>query len=129
MKFAVVFAFGLIGVGLLLIVLSGLWPSLFPGTSIWTEDKAARWAEVKDRLHNLSFAVNNPQRRVSMHSGPELGTAMQEFEQLKAEGELLKADFERAADRPRIVSKILKWSGISLAVIGIIGWYAVKQSA
>jgi len=127
MKLAV--SFGLMGVGLLLLALSGVWPTLFPGTAIWTPEKAARWAEVKDRLHNLAFTVNRAETRVSMHSGSDPAATKTEFEQLKAEGELLKADFELAANRPHAVSRILKWSGISLAVLGIVGWYAVKQTS
>jgi hypothetical protein len=26
------------------------------------------------------------------------------------------------------MSTVLKWSGLSLAVVGLIGWYAVSQS-
>jgi hypothetical protein len=125
MKVAV---FVLIGVGMSMLVLSGIWPTLFPGTSTWTPEKAARWAEVKDRLHNLGFTVNNPQARISMHGGPELGKAKEEFDQLNLEGDQLKATFQSAHDSPHTVARILKWTGISLAIVGIIGWYAVSQS-
>lgn len=125
MKSGVVF--GLIGIGFLLLILSGFWTTFFPGTSTWTPEKAARWAEVKDRLHNLSFLVNNP-KRVSMHSGPDLGKAKEEFEKLNAEGDKLKAEFNTAHDRPETMSKILKWAGIVLAAVGVCGWYAVNQS-
>ena len=121
-------SFSLIGIGFLLLVLSGLWPTLFPGTAIWTPEKAERWSVVKDRLHNLSFAVNRSETNVRMHGGSDPAATKQEYEQLKIEGTQLKADFEIAADRPNTVSKYLKWTGISLAVIGIIGWYAVKES-
>jgi hypothetical protein len=126
MKLAIVF--GLIAIGFLLVALSSIWPSLFPGTSTWTPEKAERWAEIKDRLHNLSFIVNNP-RGPSMHRGPELGTAKEEYERIKKEGELLKADFESAAARPTTIATSLKWTGISLAAIGIVGWYAVKNTS
>jgi hypothetical protein len=121
-------AFALIGLGILLLVLSSVWPRLFPGTSTWTPEKASRWAEIKDRLHNLSFLVNNPRARVSMHSGPELGAAKAEYDRIKKEGEQLKAEFEAAAVRPSTVARVLKWTGISLAGLGIIGWYVVKES-
>ena len=119
--------FGMIGVGLLMLVLSGLWPSLFPGTSIWTEEKAARWAVVKDKLHNLAFVVDNP-KPVKMHGGTDPVKAKEEFEKLNQEGKQLKADFSRAHDRPQTVAKFLKWTGLSLAAIGIVGWYALNQS-
>lgn len=125
MKSAIVFGF--IGVGLLMLILSGLWPTLFPGTSIWTEEKAARWAIVKDKLHNLAFLVDSP-KPAKMHGGPDPAKVKAEYDQLSAEGQQLKADFSRAHDRPQTVSKFLKWSGISLAVVGLVGWYAVNQT-
>jgi hypothetical protein len=126
MKFVIVF--GAIAIGLLLVVLSGVWPSLFPGTSSWTPEKANRWGKIKDRLHNLSFVVNNP-RALSMHGGPELGEAKAEYERIKKEGEQLKAEFESAAARPTTIATSLKWIGISLAAIGIVGWYAIKNTS
>jgi hypothetical protein len=120
---------GLIGLGLFLLALSGLWPKMFPGTAIWTPEKAERWAVVKDRLHNLSFVVNRAETKVSMHAGGDPSAAKTEYEQLKLEGAQLKADFETAANRPSIVSKYLKWTGMGLAIVGLIGWYAVKQTS
>ena len=125
MKLGIVF--GLIGLGFLLLVLSGFWSTLFPATSSWTDEKANRSSEIKSRLHNLAFIVNAPPS--SLHSGSDLGTLKAEYEQLKKENEQLNADFESAANSPKTMSKYLKWSGISLAAVGIIGWYAVKQSS
>ena len=42
--------------------------------------------------------------------------------------EAFSAEFYSIHDRPYTVAKILKWSGISLAVIGVIGLYAANQS-
>jgi hypothetical protein len=112
---------------LLLIMLSGLWPTLFPGTSRWTPEKAARWAVVKDRLHNLSFVVHAPSGRVNMQRGPDPASAKAEYDTVKKEADELRAEFESAYESPRTASKWLKWSGISLAVVGLIGWYAVKN--
>ena len=119
---------GLIGAGLLCLALSAFWATLFPGTSAWTPEKGERWSDVKDRLHNLSFVVNAPPGRVSMHKGSDLGTLKQEYDGLKKENEELKAQFESAYNSPRTTAKVLKWSGISLAVVGLIGWYAVSQT-
>lgn len=120
--------FGMIGVGLLLVVLSSMWVTLFPGTSSWTEEKASRWAEVKDRLHNLSFIVNAPPGSVRMHGGRDYGEVKTEYDQVKAEAEQLRGEFESAYNSPRTTSMILKWTGISLAGIGIVGWLVVKDS-
>jgi hypothetical protein len=119
--------FGAIGVGFLLLVASSVWTSLFPATSSWTPEKAERSAQVKDRLSNLGPIVNSP--RISMHSGADRGALQAEFEQLVKENEQLNADFQSAYDRPNTTSRILKWSGIGLAAIGIVGWFAVRESS
>jgi len=119
---------GVIAVGCLLLVLSGLWATIFPGTRSWTEEKAAQWSKIQVRLHNLAPIVNNPAGRVSVHSGPDPGEAKQEYDRLVLEDRELAAEFQSAHDSPHTVARILKWSGIAFAVVGIIGWYAVSQS-
>jgi len=127
MKLAVVF--GLIGIGFLLLVLSSLWQSMFPGTASWTLEKDARWSEVKDRIHVLLFTIGSGETRASMHGGPDLAKAKAEFNTLKEENDRLTAEFQSIRSRPHTTSKTLKWAGISLAALGIIGWYAVKQTS
>jgi hypothetical protein len=125
MKSGIVFA--LIGLGFLLLMLSGFWTTLFTGTSTWTPEKAARQEEIHRQLHNLAFVVGGTQAS-SMHQGPERGKAKQQYDQLKKEADSLAAELDSARNTPQTVAKILKWSGISLAILGIIGWYAVNQS-
>jgi hypothetical protein len=121
-------AFGMLGVGLLCLATSVLWSALSIGSSAWTPEKGQRWTDVKDRLHNLSFVINGPPNRVSMHGGPDMATLKQEYDGLRTENEELKAQFESAYNSPRTTSTILKWTGISLAGIGIVGWLAVRES-
>ena len=125
MKSAIVF--GAIIVGLLCLVTSSMWNNLFPATSHWTNEKAQRSAEVKARLAYLGGYVNATTPR-SMHGGPDPATAKTEFDALTKENEQLNAEFESVASKPHTIAKVLKWTGIILAVVGIIGWYAVKES-
>src|SRR5437868_11274194 len=104
-------SFGAMGLGLLLLILSGLWTTLFPATSAWTPEKSAEWTKVKDRLHTLGFIVGSPSNQVSMHSGPETGQAKQEYDRLTIEHAALSAEFQSAHDRPNTIAGILKWSG------------------
>jgi hypothetical protein len=122
-------AFGMMGLGLLMLLASVAWVSLFSSSSSFTTEKAARWGEVKNKLHNLSFVVNAPPGTIKMHKGQELGQAKAEYEALKKEDEQLAAEFSGVYDSPRTTSKVLRWSGLSLAVIGIIGWYVVNQTS
>jgi hypothetical protein len=125
MKTAIPFA--AIVLGLLLLVASTFWTRLFSQASAWTNEKATRSAEVKARLAYLGGIINSPNK--SPPRGLNPASAQAEFDALKKEDEQLNAEYRTIAHRPGAISKVLKWSGISLAVVGIISWYAVKQSS
>jgi hypothetical protein len=120
-------AISLIALGALLLVLSGVWTSIFSGESRWTSEKAARSAKVKERLYNLAFVLNAP-GGPSMQKGQDLGVMKAEYEQLKKENDELNAEFKSASEGPKTTSGYLKWSGIAFALVGVVGWYAVNQS-
>ena len=117
---------GLIAFGLVLFLLSALWTTIFPPTARWTDEKASHALEVKSKLHNLAFIVNAP--KPSLQKGQDLGQMKAEYEQLKKENEELNSDFASAAETPKTVATFLKWSGLSIALVGVVGWYAVNQS-
>jgi hypothetical protein len=121
-----VVACGTLAVGFLLLILSSLWISLFPATTTWTDEKATRSADVKARMAYLGNIVNSPTTRSPR--GPDPQAAKKEFDALVIENQQLNDEFNSAAETPVVVSRVLKWSGISLAIIGLIGWYAVNQS-
>jgi hypothetical protein len=62
-----------------------------------------------------------------MHKGQDTGQVKQEYEQLKARHEELTKEFYGIHDRPHNIASFLKWSGISLALVGVIGYYAANQ--
>jgi hypothetical protein len=78
-------------------------------------------------MHALSFVISGP-KQANPRTGQDSASAKAEFDKLKLEDDELKADFSSAYDTPRTTSTILKWSGLSIAAVGIIGWYAVNQS-
>jgi hypothetical protein len=123
-----IIAFRLVGIGFLLLILSYFWVSWFPGNSTWTREKEEGWSKVKVRMHNIGFTLSDPKTSTSMHSGPDRGTAKAELDQLKKEYDQYATEFQSAYDRPRTASKYMKWSGIGLVALGLIGWYAVKQT-
>jgi hypothetical protein len=117
--------FGAIGLGAMLILASGVWTTLFPATSSWTPEKAAHWTEIKHRLYELSFTVHGNTRSPR---GPSPAAAKAEYDALQKENDELKAEFESAANRPNVIARLLKWTGISLALVGIVGWFAIRDS-
>ena len=126
MKSAVVF--GMIGFGLLLLFLSGVWSSLQPGMSSWTNEKDLRLSEVSDKMHLLTAKIATAESRPSMHGGPDLPKAKAELAALVDENTKLMNEFKGIQAKPHTMSKIMKWTGISLTLVGIAGWYAVSQS-
>lgn len=123
-----VIVFGLIGVGVLLLLASGLWTTMFPGTSSWSQEKDQRLTEVAMRMHVLRFTVGKAEANPSMHGGPDLIKAKAELASLTEETTALTNEFKGIQARPHTMSKFMKWTGISLAIVGICGWYAVNQS-
>jgi hypothetical protein len=118
--------FGAIGLGFALLVISALWTTFFPPTQRWTPEKAERMSHVKERLSNLGPVLNSPAR---MHAGQDLGALKAESVELEKEFQSLKADFESATESPKTIAGTLRWIGIAIAAVGIIGWYAVNQSS
>jgi hypothetical protein len=74
----------------------------------------------------LAFIVNAP--KPSLQKGEDLGQMKAEYEQLRKENDELNADYASAAETPKTVATYLKWSGLSIALVGVIGYYAVNQS-
>jgi hypothetical protein len=118
-------AIGAVALGFVLLASSALWSSVFSSSSSWSPEKSERLAHVKDRITNVGSVLARPP---SMHRGADLGQLKAELEELKKENEQLNAEFQSAYDAPRIMTKVLKWGGISLAVICLIGWYAANQT-
>src|SRR3954468_22743074 len=101
MKSAVVI--GVIGLGILMFLISGLWSTVFPPTARWTDEKAKRSTEVKSRLHNLAFIVNAP--KPNLQRGQDIGQLKAEYEKLRKENDELNADFNSATETPQTVSR------------------------
>ncbi|MGD9633837.1 MAG: hypothetical protein AB7G28_24685 [Pirellulales bacterium] len=121
-------AFGLLGLGFFLLLLSFAWSTIFPPTSTWTAEKQKHLTELKSRVHNLHFVVNNPESKSKVYGGTNPGEAVEEYRRLKQEAEELMAEFQTAHDRPQTIATALKWTGIALAGVGAIGWFATREA-
>lgn len=125
MKTAVI---GILVLGFALLALSAGWNTIFPATSSWTAEKEKHLSELKSQVHNLSFKISDPSQQVKRQGEKDPADVKAEYERLKAEAEGLMAEFQSAYDRPQFVSTALKWTGLTFAAIGIVGWFATKGS-
>jgi hypothetical protein len=110
--------FVLVMLGVALVVLSFLWAILFPASNNWTDDKSARMATLTREVHALLFQVEGAKQRRSMTAGPNPAELQAEYDAKKAELAALRTEFETQRDAPQTTSKILRWTGIALVLVG-----------
>lgn len=120
--------FCVIGIGLLLLFASAIWVSMAPGTSSWTQEKDQRLTQIGNRMHLLQFQVGNAESKPTTYGGIDLPKSKAELAGLKEENKQLMDEFKGIQAKPYRIATVMKWSGISLAIVGIVGWYAVNQS-
>lgn len=106
---------GLVGLGVILLVASFLWPRLDDGRSTWTDDKASAYQEVSARYHGLS--VGNPNK-------PENRRLLDET---KAKFEVLKSELDSTRERGNRVAAWLRWTGVVLAIVGAAGVMTTRE--
>lgn len=116
----------LLGLGVLLIGLSLVWPMLFDGSSRWTEEKADLWSKTKDRLHILSFAVHAPPGADIPGRLGKPADIKAEYDRVKLANEELAAEFDAASNGPKRMAATLKWSGVAIAAVGAVGAFATR---
>jgi hypothetical protein len=119
---------GLIGVGVLLVIISGVWASMFPGTASWTPEKAERLTELRRTLHNLAIAASSQPGSINPRVAASPAAAKADYDRLKPECDALLAEVKATSARPNNTATMLRWTGISLAGLGLVGWFAVRQA-
>ena len=106
-----------VGLGVLLVLLSALWPILFPAERNWTQEKAERMTELSNTAHQLLYeairAKENPKP-----GGPDRREAQQKYDDAKAELDALQAEFESNRDAPKNSAAGMRWTGIAMVLIG-----------
>lgn len=115
-------AMSAIAFGILLLVVGSAWTSIFRAESTWTDSKAERLVAVQARIPYLGAQTKR------LRPGPDLTKTQDELDALEKEKAELSNEFNSVTKRPSATAKFLRWSGISLGLVGIIGWYAVNQS-
>ena len=115
-------------IGLLFLVASAVWPVMFPATRTWTDAKSRRLKEIGAEEQALVGKIEYLRHRPSMTSGENPAVMKERAEVLRAEREALQADLTAATEGPAMAKAILKWTGISVLVLGVIGHLAAKDA-
>jgi hypothetical protein len=133
-------SFAAILVGLVLLAFSTIASSIFNGRSMWTEELANRRTSNQQRIFGLQAQLiarkSGGSAALQSHASPEDvpaaagkdSAALQaDLDALKAQQQTLNDQFNAAHNRPSKFGGALRWSGIILAALGILGWYAANQ--
>ena len=117
-----------IGLGILLLALSILWPILFPPTRTWTDEKSRRLKELSGKVQYAMGKLELAQSRPNMTGGENPAELKKKADEMMSELKVLQDEFSSAKDSPETISTILKWSGIGVMIVGIVGHLAVKDA-
>ena len=126
------------GIGVLLVVLSFLWPRIMGTSVVWSEDQAHELSEASAEMHRLVHEHHHGSSGGTA-SAPQHGpTAVQAGENHgEEEPEVLRVARERyqrsegalqgARSLQQGPTKYFKWSGILCALLGVLGYYVLRQ--
>ncbi|WP_428307655.1 hypothetical protein [Lacipirellula sp.] len=113
-------------VGMVLLLTSFAWGTIFPASAGWTEEKSLRMSELKGRAHTLVTQVAAAKEKPSMHGGSNAAELEAEFEKVKAELKELADELDGRIESPKTTSTILRYAGIAFVVAGGLVVYASK---
>ncbi len=116
--------------GVALVIVSLVWPILFPPRAVWNPEKAKEYTKVGARLHalnvQLSAAGQNPQTRED--SLRNLEALRKEHHETQQRWEALQEELTAAKQRGQSTQAALLWTGAGLAVLGMVGWLATREA-
>lgn len=105
-------------VGIVLIAASYAWVSVVRGSGpVWTEEDEAAYSE-----KTLEWR----EKRGHSH-GPRQDLSAQEGEKIEAEFQQQLDKFESADSRGRLMSAVLRWSGMLFCVAGAAGVFVLRM--
>ena len=103
---------GILVVGLVSVVLSLCWGTLFPPTNSWTEEKSQRLSDLGGETNLLQFQIVAAQQQPTGDPRQDPEYLQAQYEKKLAEYDELKAEFDSARDSPQTITKVLLWTGL-----------------
>jgi multidrug resistance efflux pump len=114
------------GVGLILLLSSFLWPHLLKDDWVWDEMQAQEHASAAANLHQMTHEaaeIQVDERR--SEAAKEQAAAELKAAQNRYEGSRQK--LERARASRQTATTALRWLGVALLVVGLVGYMAVRE--
>ena len=105
--------------GLLMVVLSFVWPTASTATSSYTDEDAQQFQETVARVHSNMGIEERAQQPPRMHGGEPVDP--EKLAQQRADKELLaelQSKLESARGRSSALAAFLKWGGAGLVAVG-----------
>jgi hypothetical protein len=115
--------------GVVLLVCSAAWSSLFPPTRTWTQEKSERLSKLGSEANRLKFAIVESRANPSMHAGRNPAEVKKEYDQVMEEYDALNEELKAARDAPQAAASVLRWAGILLTVVGAIAVFMRREGA
>jgi hypothetical protein len=121
-------AVGALVVGLVLVVLSFVWPSVHDPRGQWTDENATAHQAAVARVHVGGYLTAGARGGGQMQAGERVDPdLLRKHEQDVKELESLTAKLESARQGPYRIAGILKWSGAGLVALGCISVLVCRQ--
>ena len=121
-----------IGLGILLLLGSVVWPMVFSTTRSWTDEKSNQLSDLSTQVAGMRFKLTQAKRQAWPGAEREpvnnLAVMQKKFDHASQELATLRIEFESAISSPQTSSSFLKWAGLSVLVAGIFGWIALKDA-
>ena len=114
------------GLGVLLIVLSVVWPRVVGTDRLWSEEQARDHSQAAAELHGAIHQHGHAQAASSPDDSPSgddpVATAKARYEQSQQKLQAARAGRRRSV-------WLLKWAGVCCCLAGAAGYFAVRQTA
>ena len=85
-------------------------------------------SELSGKAHKLYYQVELAKRKPNMTGGKNPAVMQEKYKKVMDELDVLKEQFHAADEGPKTISSYLKWSGIAIFGVGVIGWLTFKGS-
>lgn len=116
----------LLAIGLVLVVASLLWSTLFSGGPVLAEDEYARLEELEEKVVKMYQQIESVKARTGDQRKAE--EASVGYNKAIEERDALRSKLESGVAQPNSTANTMRYAGIGLLVVGVIASLVLKPS-